>query len=370
MAVTETFVDPDIAADSGAGTVGDPYGDVQFSLNTITRDATNGDRINIKAGTDEILAAALSLATYGTPTNTASLTFQGYTSAADDGGIGGISGNNSVSVFSSTTLDWIKFVDLHCHNTGSAIIIQLDNNIVVINCELNNTTNHALDIDNECVVVGNYIHDVGTRGIYVNFGLIQDNYLANGTKTFTEAIRSFGFSSAIVQRNIITLNGSSVGIVFTSSTEIRNNSILSSSGTGQGIIHQASNQEGITIVGNLIEGFSGTGGIGIDTLASTDLNMYGQNAAFNNTTNYSVDGQTIKALGDNEALGSTPFAKSGSNTFANRFIYFSPLDVGNVRAGVGYPDVTRLDKGAIQHADAGGGTTSILGSGNLRGGFA
>jgi hypothetical protein len=36
---------------------------------------------------------------------------------------------------------------------------------------------------------------------------------------------------------------------------------------------------------------------------------------------------------DNESLGATPFAKSGSDTFANRFVYFAPADTGNVYGG-------------------------------------
>ena len=98
---SETYVDPSIAGASGAGTVGDPYGDLQHALDTMTRDATNGDRINIKAGTDEILAGVIDLTTYGTPSSAAHLVFQGYTSAAGDGGIGGIDANAGAAVYSA-----------------------------------------------------------------------------------------------------------------------------------------------------------------------------------------------------------------------------------------------------------------------------
>ena len=85
---TVYYVDPAIDADSGAGTVGDPYGDLQHCLDTITRDTGQGDRICVKAGTDEVLAASLTLATYGSPSPYVPLIIQGYTSAAQDGGIG------------------------------------------------------------------------------------------------------------------------------------------------------------------------------------------------------------------------------------------------------------------------------------------
>ena len=43
---TELYVDPSIAADSGAGTIGDPYGDLEYCIEQETFDLTNGTRIN------------------------------------------------------------------------------------------------------------------------------------------------------------------------------------------------------------------------------------------------------------------------------------------------------------------------------------
>ena len=82
---THVYVDPSIAGDSGTGTIGDPYGDLQYALNTVTR-GTDGNQFNIKAGTDEVLAASITTATYGTPSTSQPLIFRGYTSAANDGG--------------------------------------------------------------------------------------------------------------------------------------------------------------------------------------------------------------------------------------------------------------------------------------------
>ena len=50
-ALTQYYVDPAINANSGTGTIGDPYGDLQYALNTLTRDPTDGDQINVKATT-------------------------------------------------------------------------------------------------------------------------------------------------------------------------------------------------------------------------------------------------------------------------------------------------------------------------------
>ena len=66
-------------------------------------------------------------------------------------------------------------------------------------------------------------------------------------------------------------------------------------------------------------------------------------------------------VNDNETLSATPFDKSGSDTFANRYTYFAPVDTGNVRGGA-YPSAARRDKGAVQHVDptGGGGSANLL----------
>ena len=82
--------------------------------------------------------------------------------------------------------------------------------------------------------------------------------------------------------------------------------------------------------------------------------MTGHNGTFNNTTNYSNLTDVVNNIGDDEVLGSSPFAKSGSDTFVNRFSFFEPNDIGNVRCGA-YPSGSRLDKGAVQHSDPASG---------------
>jgi hypothetical protein len=123
---TDYFVDPNAGDDgTGDGSVGNPWATIQNALDTITRDSTNGDRINVQSTTDDVLGSALSLATYGTPAFGAPLVFQGYTSSQGDGGVGGISGNNSVHIFNAAGTDHIYFIDMHLHNTGSNDIFTL-----------------------------------------------------------------------------------------------------------------------------------------------------------------------------------------------------------------------------------------------------
>jgi len=106
-------------------------------------------------------------------------------------------------------------------------------------------------------------------------------------------------------------------------------------------------------VNNLVEGFSGVGGDGI-RLRSWDAITYGNNAAYNNTTNYDITSDKVLDLGDNEALSATPYTNASSNDF-------TPVDTGNVLGGsyptslIGFAHTQSRDKGAIQKSASGGG---------------
>lgn len=336
----DTFVDPDIAGASGAGTVGDPYGDIQHSLDTVTRNTTSGDRILVKAGTDEILAGVLSLATYGTPTFDAPLIFEGYTSAADDGGIGGINGNDGDFQVhgGATAVHWLR---MHLHNTGTASVVTLGLRTSINSCEVNNCSGSGIVISaGEAIVQANNIHDISGKGIDVTAAvpfLIASNYLTNGAKDFSTAIEGqSGAVNGIISRNIISIDGTSIGISTASGRgTVLFNSILSAGGTGIGIKFDATSKLNSSLHSNLVEGFSGTGGIGIQIPTGTrQMITYGLNAVFNNATQYDVDAaDVVDPLGDNETTSISPFAKSGADTFANRFVYFAPVDTGNVFGG-------------------------------------
>jgi hypothetical protein len=344
MAISDYYVDPSIAADSGAGTSGDPYGDLQYALNQITRNATDGDRINVKAGTDEILSAALSLTTYGAPAFTAPLVFQGYTSSQGDGGVGGIDLNGNATITNAGS--GICWYDMHLHNgPTTGFILTLTQYGVLARCELNDANAGGVTQASAYgLIEGCNFHDVGGDAIDVSQQSIRVlfNYIKQGaSRTMTAAIDVNNQGCSAIG-NIISIDSTSDGIVLDSSGAyaaiIGSNSILSSSGTGNGMeLSSANNILAVSLTNNYIEGFSGAGGNGI--LASASSNgggVYGKNALYNNTTNFTFNGDSHLSLGDNEALGGSGIAKSGSDTFANRFTYFAPVDTGNMQTG-GYP---------------------------------
>jgi hypothetical protein len=344
-AATQYYVDPAIAADSGSGTIGDPYGDLQFALNSVTRNATNGDQFNIKQGTDEILSATLSRTSYGTPTSTAPLILRGYNTALNDGGVGGINLNGgNYEVISSAI--YIHFIDLHIHNNITQRFITAPGANFIANCEFNNGA-AGVGLTNSGVYNCNF-HDISGGGVIMSTSSVcVGNYFKNGAKSFSLAIE-IQVVGSVVTRNILSLSGASNGIRSDNNfNSIHGNSILSSSGTGKGL--QVNGNFVDRIFNNLIEGFS-NGGIGFDLsqIITIDASMWG-NAAFNNTTNYSNPDFNVYGI-DNEVLGSTLFEKSGADTFANRKSYFAPVDLGNIRTG----GMHGQHKGAIAPAGSSG----------------
>lgn len=360
-APTLYYVDPAIAANTGAGTIGSPYGDLQYALNTVTRDATNGNQFNIKAGTDEVLTAALSLTTYGTPTTTAPLIFRGYTSAANDGGIGAISGAGSFSIFASTTLDAVIFFDLKCYNTGSNVVIQGDDFVAIVNCEITGSSGGGLLLDASGLVLGSIVHNTGGAGISIgSLSRIVGCFLKNGAADFTTAI-SCTAGSSIIEGNIISVDGASGGISAGTATGInhliKNNSVYSNGGTGTGLLF-GSNSRGHTVINNIIEGFSGVGGKGIDLPTGRGMFAYGNNKYYNSATNETLSGDIYSNLGNNDTLLASPFTNPAGDDFSVS---------AAVKAGA-YPSSFRgtstnnyLDVGAAQRQEpTGGGRASRI----------
>ena len=345
MAITNLYVDPSIAGNSGAGTVGDPYGDLEWCLSQATFDTSNGTQINIKAGTAEVISATLDLTTNftagGGPSPTSALVFRGYSASADDGdfdartGIGSIDCNNK-TVLSSTTQDDIILIHLEIFNRaggGYATMIHLDNYIAFIECELHSHSGtaemvradfglnfwrchfHSMLSTEICI----YMRSQGGHCCYCYFDLI-------GT-TATDAL-VLGHSGNTARNNIIRVSSSTNGIRSNqSSIAIDHNSIWSNGGTGSGIKLITGSDVFPHIFNNVIEGFSGSGGTGINVTSTGYLGLYGYNCVYNCDTNYSVSKTVLFDMANNEDLrGSSPFTDAANENF-------TLTNVGEVRQG-------------------------------------
>ena len=360
-APTNIYVDPSIAANSGTGTIGDPYGDLQYALNTVTRDGTNGDQFNIKAGTYEVLAAALTYTgTYGNPGSTAPLIFRGYTSAANDGGLGQLDFGGGSHLFCAVDA-YVRWVDLE-FKAATAYFLDVSNTgSFAVNCTFHDTTGTAVN-NSETSGTGVYGCTFYDCSYGCDFGNVYASRFYNGTvRDFVIAINFNAHGAAMVEFNTFQLDGSSAAIFAKNYAMIKNNSIYGGGSSGYGIKHEWA--IGTHVVNNLIAGFSGVGGKGIVASGgTTERGIFANNSFYDNTTDYdSLDSPFASA---NESIGSDPFADGSTGDF-------TPQDVGNVIGG-GFPasigsQTMNLNRGAIQ--SAAGGAASMLRRSNMRGGY-
>ncbi len=376
MALTEIYVDPSIAADSGAGTLGDPFGDLEYAIVQTTFNLSGGTRVNVKAGTQEVLVADLATAMADTsvaaawvPTNGDPCVIQGYTATAGDGGKGDISGGGLVSIISDVNLDNTHIIDLIAGDCGANRIFWLDNECSVLRSELHTSTHYGLQAGNYIHVESCYFHDINDNGGNVincsTIGMIRGNWFEDCDVGVGEVINATG---ALCDRNIIILAAAdNDGIRILNSAQVINNSIYQPfAGTGAGIITVDATSVPV-IENNLIEGFSGVGGRGVDINNDIAYIMKG-NAAYDCTTPYESAGTPIGTQADNETLSASPFTDAANGDF-------SPVDTGNVKGGSlpqAWPagsvnNVISLDKGAVQPTASGGGGMKLAGRGGLAG---
>lgn len=347
----------DVRCDQHSGAVGLPWATVQHALDFVTRDAVDGDRFNVKAGTDDVLAAALDFTNYGAPTQAAPWILQGYTNAAGDGGIGGCSGGGAnISIVGGDALDYLTFIDMHLHNTGTADVLSLDNYTSVLRCEIDNTTANGLDLDDYSTVISCHIHNCGANGVTVRPGsTVAFNTLENGANDFVYALYGGGSSYVF---NVIDIDGASIGIYPWGNSNALFNSVYANAGTGTGIYTAGANDAGV-VMGNIVEGFSGIGGDGINLGAPTDI--YGFNAVYNNTTQVTLGDVLLDlSAGDINPTVASPFTDAANDDFT----------VTTEVKALAYPTANfpslavraYLDMGALQReeAAAGGGAGPIM----------
>lgn len=340
-AITEVYVDPSIAANSGTGTIGDPYGDLQYAFDTKARDATNGDRFNVKAGTAEVLTATLSLTTYGTPTSSAPLWIQGYTSAANDGGIGEISGNATYKIMAAQ--DWMVVRDMKVGNCGNNSIWTGGGYCVYHNVEFhgNTSTGDGVAPGAACIFVGCAFHDMEGTMLSGSRSKCYYNAFYEGAATCVAAYHT-GNECQVVG-NTITLKSTARGV----DNDGQSNCVI----VGNSIWAAASNQQGININGvnnlimnNLIEGFSASGGEAI-LIGNSSFKSYfiGYNSYYNNATN--INGTSYTSLGGDASLSASPFVNGAG--FDLRLTPAARLRAfPNTFKGSGL--ATYLDQGAVQ----------------------
>jgi len=365
MAITQYYVSPASGNDTtGDGSSGTPWATVQKALNTITRNATDGDQINLQAGGTDTLSAALTLATYGRPTQAAPLIIRGYTSAANDGGVGVISGGGSYAILTGTSNDCIYMIDLRLTNSGGNYLVAMRDYCSILNCEIDTSTAGGVVINGKSNVEHCYVHDcTGGHGIYISAGtghkIRWNRVVGCGANTNNYQIAAEFWSTEVIGNICVPAAGRSGIHANGAGVRVDGNTIFCVSGTGRGInVNAVAN---IAIVNNIIEGFSGSGGTGITFNAAAVCALYHSNAFYNNATNVSGAPKVAGVTGNNDTLAASPFVDAANGDF----------DINGTVAGVtedAWPSSflglastsPKADKGAVQAgAGTGGAPASV-----------
>ncbi len=369
-APTNYYVDPSIAADTGTGTIGDPFGDLQYGLNTVSRDGTNGDQFNIKAGTAEVLAAPLSLATYGAPAAQIPLVLRGYTAAANDGGVGAINAN-SKELWAATTNAGIRLVHLTVTNlVGQGVRASAP---LVYECSLSHSGNYALRSDSGgMTVIGSHIVASGQL-IYSGNGPIValGNYMVR-TSGWAQAIVGYAAADARIIGNILyETNTTSSGFSLAACTRgVFCNNVVVGSAKGAALVKLAVGAGDVPIsmvANNIVIGASGVGGCGLDCGYAY---MVGYNAFYNNTADYSLGTVIADETAHDVALAADPFTDAANGDFSLTAAAQAALaDAGWPEAYLGAHANTdgHITIGPIQYGSGGGGVGGGMLSANKRG---
>lgn len=371
MAISNWFVDPNAGNDTtGNGTIGTPWKSVQKALNTITRNATDGDQVNVKAGAADVLGAALSLATYGTPDGGAPLYLRGYTSAAGDGGIGEIDGAGSYTIFSAgsnANKSFIHIWDMKLGNCGASQLLRLHANSSIVNCELHTcTANQAV-----------YFHNINNRVINCLFHTLSgasNVYVASTSTHFvgctfrssggTAVLNLTGQSCVVAYCYFdISADTSLSAIVSTNDPLIMNCTVWSA--VAQTVAGLQIDPAGIGVVLNtLVSGYSGAGGVGYQ--AGGNVTVSGGNGYYGNTTNETLAGKASISLRPAAALAAAPFVDASNDDF-NLTPGGAAVGAAWPQVAVGMPATTSAgDIGAAQGGGGGGGGP-VVGSRIVRG---
>lgn len=371
----------DVKCTQHDGTTTKPYRSIQGACDLLTRNITDGNQINLKAGTAQVNAAAIDLDEViagGAMTRFAPLCIRGYTATADDGGIGEIDCGGA-TMFAATSYDYVMLADLEIHTFGDTDGVVLDTYDIVYHCEIHKgastpSTKALLKVSANAVVMGCNIHDPGASGycLYTTGvqALTAGNYIRTGSDAGASGI--YNAAVSVIERNVVLCGATGAyGIrsIGGMGVHIKENAVYNTTaGTTNGILlgSGSSDREGGVVINNIVVGWSGAGGIGI--YGQYNAWIIGYNAFYNNTTNLTISDQKWIDLTANDiTLAADPFVDAANGDFSLTVAAKTAL------RGLGWPAAFlgahantdgHITIGAIQYGEAEGG---LMGA-NKRGG--
>lgn len=269
----------------------------------------SGHRFNIYATGTTLAAVGVELSTYGTPTESSPVYFQGVSAAGvpGDGGKATFDGDGTYAFFDAASLDFVHFRDLVITNTGAAVPITCDDSCSVVNCTISDTTGDGIVLGFAVFAMYNTITNIGGFGISAGLGQIMFNRIVDGANTMTKGINTTS-NGATVGFNSIWLNSTgAIGIGLGHESLCCFNSIYNNTaGTSSGIQRLVDSQSFGPIVGNIIEGFDGTGGEAMWLPATGMSDAIMNNKFFAVTSEFTNSAQLVNSSG-NVTLAASPF---------------------------------------------------------------
>ena len=138
---SEYYVDYNAGNDSlGDGSAGNPWQTIKHAIESgITRNSTNGDRINLKSGYAHVVATTPDYSLYGTPSIAAPLFIQGYTSSANDGGYAEVTCSSGQALADGTTNDYRYLRFAYLSATSDTDPLHVYQYVTLIECKLEST---------------------------------------------------------------------------------------------------------------------------------------------------------------------------------------------------------------------------------------
>lgn len=307
--MADYYVDPSLNTDTGAGTVGDPWGhtgnEIQKAMDNITQGST-GDTIHVKAGgTVSFGGTDLDFTAYTVSSADQPLGISGYTTAAWDGGIGVVD-LGGASTFVASTVDGIHLQDLDISGGTGSWQINADNNITIFRCKVDGgATSGGVTTDINGWVAGCEIINCSGDAVSTDSAVLF-NHITQAT-----ANRAVVGSVGILGNICVLSHASANGILLTGDSFVRNNSVYQSAAGTQSGIYQGSSSESAMIIDNYVEGFSGTGGIGYEVPSGSRCSVILSNRWYNCTTGKSIAGR-VMFDNDNSATTASGLTNAGS----------------------------------------------------------
>lgn len=359
-APTDWYVDPVNGSDSNGGTsLVDAWLTLNYAFTTIAAaEGTDGDRINLRNNATHTLTASIALSTYASA-NSVPFAVRGFTDAIGDGGLAIIDGASTYSITDTASAKtYLNFQDLKIQNCVAYSSQYLINTTVTnfVNVWFHSNTGSIVGSQlyfTDCKFTGN--SGYSTNGVVnctsSNAKLIRCYFSDNTNICILDSSVSLYVSDCVFNTNGylgVYCSGTSI-------FQFDNCSFFDSTASTASGLEFSRSAVSCSVIGCVFEGYSGSGGAGINAAASgTRVVTFGtiyNNSFYNCDTNVLNLNDEVAIYTGNETLGSSPFAKSGSATdWTNAATYYAPQDVGSVITTDDFGHV----RGAIAQAQAAG----------------